>query len=93
MLLWTQHILVLIDLRLTLCLGESKRGVHYDKLITCVPLHCFVGKDSKDVFRWDMGKFCAFAERMRYKCLVVMHTGEPMLKPFHIIPPKEMFAE
>ena len=73
--------------------GGTKGGVHSDELTTCIPLHFVVGKESKEVFRQDMGQFFAFAERMRKEGLVARHAEEPTLKPFKVMYPMDMSAE
>ena len=78
--------MVLTDLCLTI-------RMHSGKCITYISLHFVVGKESKEVFRRDMGRFFAFVEQMRKEGLVARHTGEPTLKPFHVLYPMDMSAE
>ena len=46
-----------------------------------------MGKESKEVFKQDMGQFSTFAERMIKDMLVARHDGEPTLKLCHAMYP------
>ena len=72
---------------------EGCGGFHSAELLTCIPLHFVVGKESNEVFSKDMRNFFEFAERVRNDGLIARHQGEKTLKRFNVVYPMDMSAE
>ena len=69
-------------------------GVHANELLTCVPLHFVVGKESTKVFSTDLKPFFDFAKGIRANGLKARSENENDLMPFEDITyPMDMSAE
>ena len=74
--------------------SRNDGGVHANELLTCIPLHFVVGKESKSVFHKDLKPFFDFANDIRVNGLKARSDTENDLMPFEDITyPMDMSAE
>lgn len=62
--------------------SENGGGVHANELMTCIPLHFVVGKESNEVFSNDLKPFFDFANKIIHDGLKPRDENEKALKPF-----------
>ena len=73
---------------------EMGGGVHANELLTCIPLHFVVGKESNKVFSTDLKPFFDFARQISTGGLKARNVLEKDLFPFEDITyPMDMSAE
>ena len=69
-------------------------GVHANELLTCIPLHFVVGKESNRVFSTDLKPFFDFARQISKHGLKARNELEKDLFPFEDVTyPMDMSAE
>ena len=74
--------------------SRNDGGVHANELLTCIPLHFVVGKESTKVFHKDLKPFFDFANDIRVNGLKARSDTENDLMPFEDITyPMDMSAE
>ena len=74
--------------------SSNDGGVHANELLTCIPLHFVVGKESTKVFSKDLKPFFDFANDIRVNGLKARSDNENDLMPFEDITyPMDMSAE
>ena len=69
-------------------------GVHANELLTCIPLHFVVGKESNRLFSTDLKPFFDFAKQISTMGLKARNNQEKDLVPFQDVTyPMDMSAE
>ena len=73
---------------------EMGWGVHANELLTCIPLHFVVGKESNKLFSTDLKPFFDFAKDISIGGLKARNDSEKDLHPFEDVTyPMDMSAE